>query len=83
MCLNVWLLITCQCYLSPDLGQCASPAGLLTLPSLPALPSPPPALLGVPRLPLVPGAQARDELPELRQAAPPLAVVRGRGGAAH
>ena len=69
--------------LSPDLGQSAPPAGLLTVPPVPALPPPPPALLGVPRLPLVPGAQARDELPELRQAAPPLAVVRRRGGAAH
>ena len=69
--------------LSPDLGQGASPAGLLTVPPVPALSPPPPALLGVPRLPLVAGAQARDELPELRQTAPPLAVVRRRGGPAH
>ena len=68
---------------SPNFCQSAPPAGLLTAPSLPPL-APPDVLVLLPgRLPLVPGAQTLDEVPELSQAAPPLAVVRGRGGPAH
>ena len=71
--------------LSPDLCKGAPPAGLLAAPHppVPSLPPPVDPLVLVPRLPLVPGAEALDELPELRKTAAPLAVVRGRGGAAH
>ena len=71
--------------LSPDLCEGAPPAGLLAAPHppVPSLPPPVGPLVLVPRLPLVPDAEALDELPELRQTAAPLAVVRGRGGAAH